>query len=151
MSFVAKLKEEIASTEADLASDPRWVRLQALRDMLRLYESDPEILRFSSQKEASEGADRKRPRTSGARKQALEAARNVLIFSSGPLPTSIIYEAIRKQGVSLGGENPKNNLSAMLHHAPDFVSHGRQGWTLIDVKVGKDRAASLLGEAAPNE
>jgi hypothetical protein len=134
MSFVAKLKEEIASTEAELASDPRWVRLQALFKMLRLYESDPEILEFSSRKEAIEGADRKRPRTSGARQQALEAARSFLLNSSGPVPTAGIYEAVRKKGVVIGGENPKNNLSAMLHYSPDFVSHGRQGWTLIEVK-----------------
>ena len=43
MSFAAKLKEEIANTEAELASDPRWIRLQALRDMLRLYEFDPSV------------------------------------------------------------------------------------------------------------
>jgi hypothetical protein len=136
MSFVAKLKEEIASTEAELASDPRWVRLQALFKMLRLYESDPEILEFSSRKEAIEGADRKRPRTSGARQQALEAARSFLLNSSGPVPTAGIYEAVRKKGVVIGGENPKNNLSAMLHYSPDFVSHGRQGWTLIEAKMG---------------
>jgi hypothetical protein len=134
MSFVAKLREEIASTEADLASDPRWVRLQALRDMLRLYESDPEVVRLSSRPTA-EGVDRKRPRTSGARKQALEVARNFLANASVPIPTASIYDVVRKAGVLIGGENPKNNLSAMLYHAPDFVSHGRQGWTLIESEM----------------
>jgi hypothetical protein len=135
MSFVAKLREEISSTEAELASDPRWVRLRALRDMLRLYESDPEVVQLSSRAPAVEGADRKRPRTSSARKQALEVARNFLATSSVPIPTASIYEVVRKAGVLIGGENPKNNLSAMLYHAPDFASHGRQGWTLIDAEM----------------
>ena len=140
MSFVAKLREEIASTEAELASDPRWIRLQALRDMLRLYEFDPGVdpkgpLPLVNIKIGK----RKRESTSRERGKAVEIAKTLLAHAARPVTTAVIYEAIRRAGVQIGGEKPKNNLSALLYHTPDFWSHGRQGWTLGH---GEEKASS---------
>jgi hypothetical protein len=131
MSFAAKLKEEIANTEAELASDPRWIRLQALRDMLRLYEFDPGVdpkgpLPLVNIKIGT----RKRESTSRERKKALEIAKALLAPGDKPVTTAVIYQAILRAGVHIAGKKPKNNLSSMLYHTPDFLSHGRLGWTL---------------------
>jgi hypothetical protein len=140
MSFAAKLKKEIANTEAELGSDPRWITLQALRDMLRLYEFDPGVdpkgpLPLVNIKIGT----RKRESTSRERKKAFEIAKTLLVHGEKPVTTAVIYQAILRAGVQIAGKKPKNNLSAMLYHTSDFLSHGRQGWTL---RRGEEEAAS---------
>jgi hypothetical protein len=101
---------------------------------LGLYESDPQhvgpTLNLFGEASSGAGTERTRARTSPARMAALRIARECLANSLEPIPTSKLYEAIRSSGVELGGENPKNNLSAMLYHDKGFKSHGRAGWTL---------------------
>lgn len=146
MSFAAKLKEEIASTEAELASDPRWKRLQALRDVLRLYELNSGVDHEGPPLANIKMETRKREYTSRERRKAIEVAKDLLAHSDMPVSTAVIYAAIRKAGVQIGGKKPKNNLSSLLYHTPDFRSHGRLGWTLWR---GEEEASSA--ESGPIE
>jgi hypothetical protein len=127
MAFVSALKAEIAQLEAALAADPIWVKLQELQRVLRLYE-DRETAQVPTP--VSLDQERKRRTTSPVRQAALEKVRLLLNLVDTPVPTATLYTALKEQGIELGGENPKNNLSALLHHSDDFVSHGRAGWTL---------------------
>ena len=150
MSYVAATREQIAALEAEIAAhpDPRSIKLRALREVLRAYDGDTSVPMpvpakvpdpFPLLRSPSASGERKREHTSTARRDALRIASEVLTRSTGPVTTAAIYYAVARAGVSIGGENPKNNLSAMLHHAPEFESHGRQGWTLKPAsEVGKE-------------
>lgn len=154
MSFVAALKAEIANLEAELERSVTYIRLQEVRRMLALYERDqPGELRrpispprqslaaqiahvnriYSTKAEAIRAAQSPFTirRGSPERAKALEAARLFLINRVGdPTPTAAIYDHIAGLGIEIGGNDPRNNLSAMLSNSPIFQSHGRAGWTL---------------------
>lgn len=75
------------------------------------------------------------PRTTGRkpspeRQRALAAAKAFLAEFEQPVKTAAIFAHLVAHGVQISGTIPVNNLSAMLHHSPDFRSHGREGWTL---------------------
>jgi len=50
-----------------------------------------------------------------------------------PTPTRDIMAHLESRGISVSGDVPQNNLSAMLSNTPEVVSHGRSGWTLRSV------------------
>jgi hypothetical protein len=62
--------------------------------------------------------------------QALLIAKETIRGKSEPTKTADIFAKIKEAGVWIGGTDPQNNLSAMLHNSDDFKSHGRAGWTL---------------------
>lgn len=64
------------------------------------------------------------------RQRALAAARMYLIDKTSPTKTLEIYDHLLSQGLTIGGTDPVNNLSAALSHAAGFRSHGKAGWTL---------------------
>lgn len=64
------------------------------------------------------------------REKALQAARLLISNRAGPVPTREVLEHLESIGIQVGGENPLNNLSAMLSNSEQFTSHGRSGWTL---------------------
>jgi hypothetical protein len=75
------------------------------------------------------------PRTPGrkaspARVQAVQEAIAYLRDKKGPVKTADIYAHIKELQIPIAGGDPQNNLSALLNKAPEFVSHGRAGWTL---------------------
>lgn len=124
--LVTVIKAEIAKLRGELAVDPRTVKLEELERVLRLYEASEQT------KGAAETArpERARKATSPARQAALDAARIYLKERQGPVKTAELFEHITKHlGLEIGGENPQNNLSAMLSNSEEFNSHGRAGWT----------------------
>jgi hypothetical protein len=64
------------------------------------------------------------------REQALREAELFLNGKTVPVKTAEIYGMLQFKGIQITGEDPKSNLSAMLSNAPQFESHGRDGWTL---------------------
>jgi len=50
----------------------------------------------------------------------------------GPFRTSRILQSLTDRGIHIAGKKPGNILSAKLSRSPDFQSHGKDGWTLID-------------------
>jgi hypothetical protein len=69
------------------------------------------------------------------RQRALAAARQYLLEKNSPVKTNDIYQHLLSRGLNIGGSDPVNNLSAALHHATGFRSHGKSGWTL-ETQVG---------------
>lgn len=58
-----------------------------------------------------------------------------------PMKTSEIFEMMGPIREEIGGSDKKGNLSAMMHHSPLFVSHGRVGWTLAEDEKGSTPAS----------
>ncbi|MBB5046845.1 hypothetical protein HNR60_001594 [Rhodopseudomonas rhenobacensis] len=137
-NFVEALDAEIAELEADIAARPdvRVVKLADLRSIRqRFYTSSNTTHHVSGAfaiqtvlGHARAVGRRRAPETEAA----LNAARELLAGRSTPTRTSDIFDHLRQRGISVPGNDPPSNLSAMLSKARNFVSHGRSGWTLAD-------------------
>jgi hypothetical protein len=64
------------------------------------------------------------------REAALREAAEFLQGKSMPVKTAEIFEMLEFKNITVGGDDPKSNLSAMLSNSDAFISHGRAGWTL---------------------
>ncbi len=137
MDFVVAIRTEISSLEQSLreSPDPRLVKLHELERLLAIYNGDavPTALAAESPRSLAGVAEiagaRKRVVAPG-RQAALEAARDILSKETEPMRTSAIYEQLVMRNITLAGKEPVNNLSALLYHNDEFVSHGRAGWTI---------------------
>ena len=63
-------------------------------------------------------------RTSPEWIRALEAARLLLSDRAGPLPTAEVYDHVVRLCIALDGEEPRNNLSAMLANSGLLQANG---------------------------
>jgi hypothetical protein len=145
--FVQALDAEIALLTAELASDPRVVKLRELERVRELYGSDGGDSGISHagngappRPQSSKGSAGRRP--AARTKQALEVAEAFLrnrkrgFFAAEPTTTAIILDRLQEAGVEIVGKDPRNSLSALLSHSGRFRSHGRAGWTLAEDEIG---------------
>jgi hypothetical protein len=147
MGFLDAIEVEIAELELSLEADPRAVKLRELRRVRTLYTDEsgagmaasPAPPRIPMQVPAPRLFTVPMPRQDGAtvgrrmapdRVQALLMAKEFLTGKVNPTKTVEIFDHLQARGAAIGGNDPRNNLSAMLYHSPDFRSHGRAGWTL---------------------
>ncbi|MGW9330481.1 hypothetical protein [Bosea sp. NPDC055594] len=149
MDFVAAMRAEIAGLEASLRAspDPRAIKLHELQKMLALYEGRQAPEATAIQIAAIEPDRSPKPsnrRTSPERQQALAAAREILREQSLPMKTAEIFKLVEARGIKLGGNDPQNNLSALLHNSDEFLSHGRLGWTVKRKPTVDDEFDDLL-------
>jgi hypothetical protein len=131
MSVIAAFDAEIAELETSLANDPRSMRIGELRRMKEEYRkiSAPTELGTTVARllKAATAPGRK---PSPERVRALEETKVLLNGRATPTKTADILGHLQEHGISIGGNDPQNNLSAMLYHSKEFQSHGRSGWTL---------------------
>lgn len=143
-SFVKAMKDEIAKLEAELARDDvRFVRLQELYRLLRLYDdSQGDVTQSAtpvghtwnaSQPERPRQPNRSRS-SSAERQTALRYAATYVRNRATPVPTQEILDHLNGLGVGIGGKRPRNTLSAMLSNSYEFQANGREGWTLVAKK-----------------
>lgn len=149
-NFIAALETEIASLESALSQDERFIRLRELRRVLSLYRGDGDSASrkenggpssvlfaghgFAGRTYAAENLAARRGgrQASPEREKALRAAATLISNSNGPVPTRDILEHLESIGITISGENPLNNLSALLSNSNKFVAQGRSGWVLKD-------------------
>lgn len=133
----AALEQEIREVEARIALTADGAKLSKLRKMLADYRglpNEPATRRASPalRPDEREAAPSRRAR-SPERQAVIDAAATFLRGKPYPIPTRTVFEALQATGVYIPGNNPQNNLSAMLSNARDiFKSHGREGWTLAE-------------------
>lgn len=135
--FLPALDAEIAQLRAELAADPRLLKLKELERVRKLY-SDDSGQSVTMAAPSSKGGMGRTPSARTAR--VLEVSevflrnRNKGILGR-PIPThtQAILDYVQQQpGVEIIGKNRRNSLSALLSHSPRFRSHGRYGWTLTE-------------------
>jgi len=128
--FTDLLRKEIAELEAELSADPRFRKLQTLREALALYQQEASTRApRSGERRMSSGTSKRTMST--ARAHALELSADCIrAHGGGPVPTRDIYAWIEPLGAEIGGTQKVSNLSAMLSQSDRFKSHGRAGWTL---------------------
>lgn len=87
---------------------------------------------FAGGGEVAPIADGQRRIQALTRQRVLEDAENILRGRTEPTKTADLYDNLVAAGHEIGGDDPKNNLSAMLSKSPLFRSHKRAGWTLVE-------------------
>ncbi len=140
MIFRQSLDAEIMRLEAELAADPRAVKLQELKRVRSLYDDGKEasqtkpgvtiIVEAKTSENSAPLSDKPGRKMSPERVEALMVTRALLTGKVSPTRTADILAHLESRGINIGGSDPQNNLSAMLYHQPDFESHGRAGWTI---------------------
>jgi hypothetical protein len=140
MTTSSPLDGEISDLQAALAKDPRYLRLQQLQRLREDYLSLPLVAAQAPHQSNSESvartdgqeAEARSPgrRRSPEREGALRETRSLLAGKTEPTRISDIDEHLERKGIRLNGNDPLNNLSALLSTSGYFTSHGKQGWTL---------------------
>ena len=167
--FIEAMEAEIAAIEAELKADPKWVRLQSLKALRVLYGvpgatftkvEKPErrniLQEIASSAEKRVKAHKRGRAMSIERARALQMAKNFL-DPVKPMKTAELWPLLEAAGVTLGGENPQNNLASLLIRAEGIRSHGRAGWTLEpempeaedDLLSGQASSASIPSGSTP--
>jgi hypothetical protein len=129
--ILSAAQSEISRLERDLASDPRYRKLNLLRDLVRIYQNErvngSEIASILTPQDVRKRGRQLRPE----RERLYGEIDRFLAGQSAPVLTADIFSHLESIGVKIPGENPRNNLSAILSNTKDrYQSHGRQGWTL---------------------
>lgn len=136
----------------DPSTDPRVLKVLYLRELETLYMADagatsqPRVRTDqidhsretaapwpSSAASHSRGTGKVNRPMNPDRLRVIEQAANLIRGRARPTKTADIYDMMDDEVRGLiRGNDPKANLSAMLHHSPAFISHSRAGWTLAD-------------------
>jgi hypothetical protein len=159
MPVIDELDAEISGLKSDIAKnpDPRILKVEHLEKVRAMYlagAAEPPrpgraLERLMSGIDentiattpASAGTLRILPRPPGRkpspeRERARSSARWLLAGKTEPIKTAEIHAHLVKMGHALGGDDPINNLGAMLSKTPGFQSHGRSGWTFVQATTG---------------
>ena len=156
--FKEALEREISDLEKSLEADPRFIKLRELQRLASLYTPGAQVAdafkmvfgslatntrvvgvggmspprAFAGGGEVVLNVDGQRRAQALNRQRVLEDAENILRGRADPTKTSDLYDDLIAAGHEIGGDDPKNNLSAMLSKSPLFRSHKRAGWTLVE-------------------
>ena len=150
--FKEALEREISDLEKSLEADPRFIKLRELQRVASLYTPGAQVAdafkmivgsfatgtrvtparAFAGGGEATPVMDGQRRMQAISRQKVLEDAENILRGRTEPTKTADLYDDLVAAGHEIGGDDPKNNLSAMLSKSPLFRSHKRAGWTLVE-------------------
>lgn len=146
IALISALDAEIARLEGEIAADPRVARVAALKrfrdECAAPLQTGTVIPRISGVQPSAPTKARSGRIPSPERMRALDAAAAYLGGAEGLVPMAVIYEKVASAGIDLGGQNPQNNLSAMMSRDARFKAHGRAGWTLADRDAGSDNGSS---------
>jgi hypothetical protein len=133
--FIKAMDDEIAALEAELARNPRYVKLKELRRLQLLYAEETSAGMRASPRRS--GRTKTGRRASPQRQAIIDQAARVLrghlsVMPAVPMPTPTLLAVLMDSGVKVTGKNPRNSLSAILSASDLFESHGRAGWTLVE-------------------
>jgi hypothetical protein len=149
--MMSVIRAERESLERELQADPRYLKIQHLRELEALYAKDsdggsPPAPQPTSVDGVvlSRGSGKIKRRIDPDRVRVLEQAANIVRGTKWPVKTTEIYVRLGDLKSVIRGNNPLSNLSAMLHHSPTFKSHGRSGWTLVGEEGAYDKPAGEL-------
>ncbi len=130
--FLQALRAEIEVLEGELLLDVRYRKLRELQQVRRLY--DPEEATPAEERtlgvSSVRGGTVRVHRVNTERVRALDAARMFIVNRVGPVPTTDVLEHLSSMGIQIGGNEPRNTLSAMMSNSELFTSNGRKGWTI---------------------
>lgn len=133
--FVFHLEKAIETLEADLKTNPDFVLWQSLGKTL-----DDHRNRFA--RAPAPSVERKTDHLAPVKsladretgeigtKKIREVVADWIKGRSEPTPTREIFDYLNEIKLSIPGENPFNNLSAILSNSKAFVSYGRSGWRM---------------------
>ena len=155
--FVAALDAEITELREDLERDVRFMRLRELERIRRDLYGDSVALNanpvHTTAAVVGTAAISKPPlrKPSPQRSRAIELAQSYVGGQGVPVPTADVLEHLLQNGVSIAGEKPANNLSALMSNSGLFQSNGRAGWTLKAAHGSQEDQEDAVAEEGLDE
>jgi hypothetical protein len=149
--FIDSIQRELASLEADLASDPRVRKIKTLKMVLNEY-SEPDIVRSPTGEPLS--AVHKlsgQPRLETKRGRIHNVVHNVL-SSKGRTHRRDLLGILQKTGLLIVDKDPMTTLAIYLSDFKDFRSVGGGFWELAlaeTTEAPADAEASKSSEPGP--
>lgn len=136
--FIAALTAEIASLERELKMHPAYAKLREAKRLLAVYTGThtPEAAQTPPAPPRPS-----RPSASGISAEIISAVREHLAGRLHPTPTRALMDVLAQKGVEVSGSVPQNVVSSLLSKSPEFISHGRTGWTLATKSTGDTNPA----------
>ena len=130
---------DLPAIDAEIAQTRR--KLLALEALAAVYRGEPstasQVLRARPAREhvkvPASAMLQSYDRTGRPRKNAetvAEAERLIRANNGVPMPTVDLLKLLEDADFKINGDNPQNNLSAMLSNSGLFQANGREGWTL---------------------
>jgi hypothetical protein len=140
---VTVLRQELATLEAELVTDPRYRKLAKIRELLAIYETrepaQPRKIEPEAQSETPTKADRIRAET-----------RAIIERSGGIAHRQDILNHLTRLGIMGAERSPMTNLAAYLSEMKEFASAGSGNWTIrSDVTVRAARRRKIVHEHIP--
>ncbi|WP_426010948.1 hypothetical protein [Caulobacter sp. DWR2-3-1b2] len=153
---------ELAALELSLASDPRYQKIKAIKDLLAVYGGHTPVSATPAPVRPVAYANAEAPvhpknarlvlrRSNPDRERALNAAAEYIAERTLPTRTAEILTHLGELGIPVAGTVPLSNLSAMLHHSPLFQTHGRSGWTRAIDNAEENASLMEAGASAASE
>ena len=149
--IVEALRRELAELQAELRSDPRFVKIQRIEDLLAVYEGDkpsanPPIV---AQDAAQAPPPPTPPRQTGAKPQSkaneIRAAIAALLTEQQSQHRKVILDHLIAKGLMGHEKNPMAQLAAYLSDwRAEFKSDGQGNFSLAQ---GANAATSAVRES----
>ena len=125
-NVIIALDDEINGLEEELARDPQYIKLQAVKRVRALYDVVTDEVGFPSIYPMS-----------GVSLNAINETRKLISHSAKPILTREILDHLEGLGIKLGGASAQATLASILSRTTYFESKGgRVGWVLKSVGVG---------------
>ena len=134
-NLVAALRAELNELQAELQRDPRYKRLQKIRELLALYEPNaaaplsPPPMAPSSASHHSVEPNRPLEGLTTKRAKVLAEIRS-LLKSNGRMHRAKILEHLVAKGLMGKETKPLQALAIYLSEAGQFVNDGEGNWSL---------------------
>jgi hypothetical protein len=123
----------IEAAKRDLAQlDAKRAELRAFIARYEEYRSALSEIGPSSSCSTTEALVERALRRSAPADQVMSAVHDILACRGDALTLTAIFNALVERGVTIGGSNPKQNLSQKLSAHPKLKSYGKRGWYFAD-------------------
>jgi len=147
--FAKALEHEALHLEAELARDPRYIKLQEVKRLRAIYagQQNAPTLAYVQQETARQVRIAPRTILSGIGLEAVKATRNLLAHRPTPVLTRDVLDHLEGLGIKFGGASAQATLAAILSRTPEFESKGgRVGWVL---KSAESTGGSMVEADSP--
>ena len=146
--LINALEKERVTLEADLAADPRFQKLQRIRELLALYSAA--IVPSPSPRMSQETKGATRPRRVSSKTVMMEGDITELLREKAQLHRSAILEYLTAKGIMGSEKNPLAHLASFLSDRRHlYVTDGRGNFRLRE--HGEHESGQPLSEPAGSD
>jgi hypothetical protein len=139
--MINALRRELSQLEAELRSDPRFVKVQKIKDLLAEYEpSQGKVIFSATSVNAGRTAESAANARSASKAARIKAAIMILLNTKGSVHRTDILQHLVDNGLMGSEKIPLRSLAAYLSEwRADFKSDGNGNFSLAKLRESGDR------------